>query len=148
MPTDYWWIWMILAALFIVAEIFTAGFFLLWFGVGAGVAGFLALMGVNMAGQLAVFVVVALVLFAVSRKFADRFTDPQPPGIGADRFLGKVGIVLEDVDNRKNKGRVRLERDEWRAESETGDVIAAGVEVSVTGINGTHVIVRATKEGE
>ena len=39
MPENFWWVWIIFAALFIVGEIFTAAFFLLWFGVGAAVAG-------------------------------------------------------------------------------------------------------------
>ncbi len=34
-----WWVWMVLAAVFLIAEIFTAGFFLLWFSIGSAVAG-------------------------------------------------------------------------------------------------------------
>ena len=54
-----WWIWMIIAALFIIGEIFTAGFFLFCFGIGAAVAGVLALLGVSFGWQLAIFVVVS-----------------------------------------------------------------------------------------
>ena len=147
MPVEYWWIWMILAALFIVGEIFTAGFFLLWFGVGAALTGVLALWGVGLAGQLAVFVVVSIILFAVSRRFADRVSKQQPPGIGADRFIGRKGMVLEQVDNDKNTGRVRLDKEEWRADSETGDLISVGQRVQVTGLTGTRVIVRPIEGG-
>ena len=132
---------MIIGVLFVVGEIFTAGFFLLWFGVGAAVAGLCALFGLGLAWQLTVFIVVSFVLVAVSRRFADRFTRPQPPGIGADRLVGARGVVLERIDNHNNTGRVRLDRDEWRAESETGDVIAPGASVQVTRTSGTHVVV-------
>ena len=97
MAIKIWWIWMIISAFFVVGEIFTQGFFLLWFGVGAAVAGVLALLGVSFGWQLAAFVVVSLALFASSRRFAERFSKKQPPGIGADRFIGKQGIVLEDT---------------------------------------------------
>ena len=97
MVIKIWWIWMIIAAIFVVGEIFTAGFFLLWFGVGAVVAGVLALLGLSFGWQLASFAVVSLVLFVMSRRFAERFSKKQPPGIGADRFIGKQGIVLEDI---------------------------------------------------
>lgn len=147
MPAEYWWIWMILAALFIVGEIFTAGFFLLWFGVGSAVAGLLALWGIGLVGQLTAFVLVSFVLFALSRRFADRFSKKQPPGIGADRFVGRRGVVLEEIDNDTNTGRVRLDKEEWRADSETGDLIAEGTPVQVTGVSGTHVIVRLTEGG-
>ena len=70
MESNYWWVWMIIAAFFIVGEIFTAGFFLLCFGIGAAVAGFIALFGLGMVWQLTAFVIVSFVLFAVSRKFA------------------------------------------------------------------------------
>lgn len=147
MPAEYWWIWMILAALFIVGEIFTAGFFLLWFGVGSALAGLLALWGIGLVGQLAVFVLVSFVLFALSRRFADRFSKKQPPGIGADRFVGRRGVVLEEIDNDTNTGRVRLDKEEWRADSETGALIGVDKPVQVTGVSGTHVIVRLIKGG-
>jgi membrane protein implicated in regulation of membrane protease activity len=148
MSMNIWWIWMILAAIFVVGEIFTAAFFLLWFGVGAAIAGVLALLGAGMGWQLAVFIVVSLVLFAVSRKFADRFTKEQPPGIGADRFIGEPCVVLEEINNAENTGRVRMDREEWRAESGTGEVLATGTRVIVTGVSGTHLVVGTSQEGE
>ena len=148
MPMKIWWIWMILAAFFVVAEIFTAGFFLLWFGVGAAVAGVLALFGLGFGWQLGAFVVVSGILFVVSRRFAEKFTKKQPPGIGADRFVGREGLVLEEIDNVKNTGRVRLKKEEWRADSETGDVIPVGTHVEVIRMDGTHLVVKTIKKEE
>jgi membrane protein implicated in regulation of membrane protease activity len=142
MVIKIWWIWMIIAAIFVVGEIFTAGFFLLWFGVGAAVAGILALMGLSFGWQLAAFAAVSLVLFASSRRFAERFSKKQPPGIGADRFIGKQGVVLEDIDNVENVGRVRLDKEEWRADSETEEIIPAGTQVEVVRLDGTHLVVK------
>ena len=146
MTIEIWWIWMAVAALFIVGEIFTQGFFLLWFGVGAAAAGILALSGLGFGWQLAAFVVVSGALFIVSRRFAEKFTKKQPPGIGADRFVGLEGIVLEEVDNVKNTGRVRVQKDEWRAESETGAVIEEGARIVVTRLDGTHMVVQKKLE--
>ena len=146
MVIKIWWIWMIIAALFVVGEIFTAGFFLLWFGVGAAVAGVLALLGLSFGWQLAAFAVVSLVLFASSRRFAERFSKKQPPGIGADRFIGKQGIVLEDIDNAENVGRVRLDKEEWRADSETGTIISTGTQVEVVRLDGAHLVVKTIEK--
>jgi membrane protein implicated in regulation of membrane protease activity len=146
MAIKIWWIWMIIAAIFVVGEIFTAGFFLLWFGVGAAVAGVLAILGLSFGWQLAAFAVVSLVLFASSRRFAERFSKKQPPGIGADRFIGKQGVVLEDIDNVKNVGRVRLDKEEWRADSETGEAIPAGTQVEVVRLDGTHLVVKTIEK--
>lgn len=146
MAIKIWWIWIIIAAVFIVGEIYTMGFFLLWFGVGALVAAVFALAGLSIGWQLAAFVVVSGVLFAVSRRFAERFSKKQPPGIGADRFIGLEGVVLEEIDNMKDTGRVRLKKEEWRAESDSGEVIPEGARVEVTRMDGTHLVVRIKKE--
>jgi len=146
MDIQIWWIWMIIAALFVVGEIFTAGFFLLWFGVGAAVAGILAILGASFGWQLGAFIVVSGVLFVVSRRFAERFSKKQPAGIGADRFVGLKGIVLEEIDNDKNTGRIRLKKEEWRADSEAGEVIPVGKRVKVIRLDGTHLVVKTSEE--
>jgi membrane protein implicated in regulation of membrane protease activity len=147
MSTNIGWIWIVLAAVFFVGEIFSAAFFLLWFGIGAAVAGVLALLGVGFGVQLVVFIVVSFVLFIASRRFADRFTKTQPPGIGADRFTGQPCVVLVEIDNAANTGRVRMEQEEWRAESATGEVLPAGTRVLVAGTNGTRLVVKKITEG-
>ena len=148
MGIKIWWIWMAIAAFFIIAEIFTMGFALLWFGIGAAVAGILALFGLGVGWQLASFIVVSGVLFAISRSFAEKFTKKQPPGVGADRFIHKKGVVIEEIDNIKNTGRVRIGKDEWRADSDTDEVIPQGKVVEVTSVDGTHLVVKLLKEGE
>lgn len=139
---------MVIAAIFVISEIFTAGFFILWFGIGAAIAGILALLGVGSVWQWVAFVIISGVLFAVSRRFAERFSKKQPPGVGADRFIGKIGVVLEDINNIKNSGRVRIDKDEWRADSDTEEVITKGTRVIVTGLDGTHLVVKIFKKGE
>jgi membrane protein implicated in regulation of membrane protease activity len=148
MDIKIWWIWMAIAAFFIVAEMFTMGFFLLWFGIGAAVAGILALAGLGAGWQLGSFVVISAILFAVSRSFAEKFTKKQPPGVGADRFVNKKGVVIEEIDNLKNTGRVRIGKEEWRADSLTDETIPIGKTVEVTSVDGTHLVVKIVKEGE
>jgi membrane protein implicated in regulation of membrane protease activity len=146
MVIKIWWIWMALAAAFVVGEMFTAGFFLLWFGAGAAAAGVLALLNVSFFWQLAAFVLVSGILLAVSRRFAERFSRKQPPGIGADRFIGLRGLVLEEIDSVKNSGRVRLQKEEWRADSETEEIIPVGARVEVVRMDGTHLVVKRIPE--
>lgn len=148
MDIKIWWIWFAFAALCIIGEIFTAGFFLLWFGIGAAVAGVLALLGLNALWQWGSFIIISAVLFLISRRFAERVTKEQPPGIGADRTIGKKGVVLEEIDNAKNTGRVRLNKEEWKADSDTDEIIPVGQRVIVTRLDGTHLVVKTLKEGD
>lgn len=139
-------VWFIFAAVFIIGEIFTAGFFLACFGIGAIVSGVFALIGLNPVWQWTAFVVVSGILFAVSRRFAEKFSKKQPPGIGADRFIGKEGIVLEEIDNAENTGSVRIDKEIWRADSDSGEIIKKGDRIVVVRLDGTHVVVKNKKE--
>jgi len=147
MPSGVWWIWMILAVILVIGEIFTVGFFLLWFGIGAFVAGVLALIGLGPAWQWGAFIVVSGVLFAITRRFAELFTRTQPTGIGADRILGREGFVIERIDSAKNTGLVRLATEEWKARSADESVIHAGKKVRVVRQEGTHIVVETVKKG-
>ncbi len=141
MEIQIWWIWIFFAVIFIIAEIFTAGFFIFWFGIGAAVAGILALLGAGNLWQWTAFIVISAVLVIISRRFADKFTTKQPDGIGADRFAGRVGIVIEKIDNDKNTGRIRLDKEEWRAESSNDEIINVNSKVKIVKIQGVHAIV-------
>ena len=148
MPTKVWLIWFILAAIFIVAEMMTPGFFLLWFGIGALVAAVLAYLRFNPIWQWATFLVVSTVLLAFSRRFAEKVSGKQPAGIGANRLIGKEGMVKEEINQLKGTGTVKVEKDEWRAESSSGETIAAGTKIVVIKIEGTHMVVEKTRGAE
>lgn len=114
--------------------------------MGALVAGLMALFGLGLGWQLGAFVAVSGILFMVSRRLADRLSKKQPPGIGADRFVGLEGVVLEEIDNVRNTGRVRVKKEEWRADSETGEIIPEGHRVVVSRLEGTHLVVKIHKQ--
>jgi membrane protein implicated in regulation of membrane protease activity len=143
-----WLIWLIIAAAFAVGEIITEGFFLAWFAIGAASAGLATLLGFSTAWQWGIFIIVSGGLVLISRQIAERVTKKQPPGIGADRYIGKTGVVLEVVDNLKNTGQVRIGKEEWRADSSTDEIIPTGKRVRVTGLDGTHLVVYPLEEVE
>lgn len=144
---DVWfWIWAALAAVLIVGEIFTAGFFLLPFGLGAAAAAVLALIGASIGWQWGVFLVLSAVLLLSLRRFADRITHEPPEKVGVDRLIGKEGVVIETVEPRDGTGRVRIEREEWRADSTGNQTLVVGAHVIVERVSGTHLVVRPAHE--
>jgi inner membrane protein len=147
MISNLWWLWMIMAAIFIIGEIFSAGFFLLWFGIGAVVAGILSSLGFGTDWQWIAFISISGGLFVISRRFAERFTKKQPPGIGADRFIGEKGIVLEEIDNIRHTGLVKVSNEVWRTDSDTGEIITVGEKIVVVKVIGTRLVVRVLREG-
>lgn len=136
------WVWALLALLFLVAEIFIAGFFMFCFGVGAGAAAVFAFLGYGFTAQLAAFVVVSALAVVAARPLALSLAGKTANTVGVDRVLHKRGVVIIDIDPMLAKGRVRVEREEWLADSVTGQPIPAGVIVEVLGVEGTHLQVR------
>lgn len=138
-------IWIGAAVIFFVAEIFTAGFFLICFGVGAMGAAASAMLGVDPIWQLAIFVALSALALVFVRPFAARVSSGDKNEVGIDRVLGKRAVVIDEIDPLRGKGIVRVAQEEWRAESDDGERIPRDAEVEVCGVQGTRLIVKLTQ---
>ena len=136
------WIWLGLGAVFIIGEIFTLGFFLFWFGLGAGAAAVLAMLGFGIAWQLIAFMGIGFVGVLLSRRFAARIQGGEDIAIGVERFVGQKAYVMKRLDKKAGTGRVRVEREEWKASPEGSEPIEEGEVVEVLEVDGNHLIVR------
>lgn len=129
--------------MFAIGELSAPGtFFLLPFAIGAAAAAVLAFAGVDVAIELVVFIVVSLVALAGFRKLAHRLDRNEPTeGIGSKRLIGQPARVIEAIDGAHDLGTVRVDREEWRAESGDGAAIAVGSQVKIVEVRGTRVVV-------
>lgn len=145
-----WVIWLIIAAIFIAVEVFTPGFFLLWFGVGAAVAAIMALLGVgNFAAQMLVFLIVSVALVIASRTIFERFfsrpADTNRLRSGIETIIGQVGTVVESSRGALNEGAVRVYGSVWTAFPAEGEwPLREGDSVTVERIEGNAIYVRRT----
>jgi membrane protein implicated in regulation of membrane protease activity len=148
-PELWRWIWLAGAALGIGGEMLAAGTFLLLpFGVGAGAAATLAFLNVALVWQWLAFVFVSAAGVAATRPIARRLEEGSPvAGIGAQRWLGEVATVLEEIPAGTHEtGLVRIGRQEWRAESRDGTPVPAGSRAKVIEVVGTRLVVWPTDE--
>lgn len=140
------WVWLALGVVFSVGEIAIAGsFFLLPFGVGAFAAAAVAFITMNVAASWITFLAVSAVAFALlfplGRRL-DRRSGQSGSGVGARRWVGRPAHVLMDIPAGAGEtGLVRVDREEWRAESATGAGIPAGADVKVVDMAGTRLVV-------
>ncbi|MGY6499424.1 MAG: NfeD family protein [Acidimicrobiales bacterium] len=141
-PDNWMWIWLGGAVLFGAGEMAAAGsFFLLPFAVGALITFFAATFGVGLFLQWAIFVVVSTGAFLALRPLARRLDADHPvEGIGSRRLIGESARVIEAISD-SGDGMIRLEREEWRAQSLDGQPIPVGTAVRVVEVRGTRVIV-------
>lgn len=136
------YVWAVIAVVLFVGEMFTAGFFMLPFALGATVAAVLELSGLDPIWQVMAFLVVSVVAFLLLRRFADHITHDSPVRIGVDRLIGQQGIVIEELIPNHPAGQVRIQREEWRADAPGFGIVPIGTKVTVEAVEGTHLIVR------
>lgn len=143
-----WIVWLVLAAIFIGAEVLTPGFFLLWFGVGALVAALLAMLGVSsLALQLITFLIVSVALLVASRtifeKFLTRYSPESQLKSGVEMMIGQVGTVVEGSRGALNEGAVKVYGSVWTALPSEGEKpLVEGESVSVERLEGNTLYVR------
>jgi membrane protein implicated in regulation of membrane protease activity len=135
-------VWLVAAVIFFIGEMFTEGFFLLWFGVGALLTAICcAFLGItDEVTQFVIFLVASTVLVLLTRPFAKRITKKAPRQAAFDALIGKTARVIETINPDTNKGRIKVKGDEWKAEAD--EIIPEGEKIEIIGIEGTHVVVR------
>jgi membrane protein implicated in regulation of membrane protease activity len=151
--TEWLWVfWAVLGAILIVAEIFTSGFVLLWFGIGALAAGLAALVGIDNLGiQFLIFAAVSIGLTAASRTIFVNYFSKERTGqslrTGVDALPGKIGTVVSSSRGALNEGAVKVYGSTWTAYPAPGEQpLEAGERVCVESVEGASIYVRRVGE--
>ncbi len=140
-----WILWVILGVGLIIAEIFTLGFVLLWFGVGALAAAMAGALGIGFLGQFLVFAAVSIALTAASRTIFSNLLSRQDENsvkIGMDALPGKIGTVTSASKGALNEGAVKVYGSTWTAFPEDDVELVEGEKVEVVRIQGSSIYVR------
>lgn len=153
MANLYWILWCILGAVLIVAEVFTSGFVLLWFGIGALAAALAGIIGIDNLGiQFVIFALVSIGLTAASRTIFLNYFSREHTGdslrTGADALPGKIGTVVSSSHGAMQEGAVKVFGSTWTAYPAEGESpLEAGERVRVESIEGSSIYVRRIDEG-
>lgn len=138
------WLWTGFAAVMAIGEIFTAGFFLLPFAIGAGGAAVLAWVNAGILAQWLVFFGLSIISLVYLQRFIRRQDEEDQPKVGANRWIGEIGLVLEEIEPKTGAGMVRILREEWRASAP--QAIPAGERIVVTDVQGARLMVELLED--
>jgi membrane protein implicated in regulation of membrane protease activity len=140
-PEVFRWVWLFSGVALLVAEMSTASLFALPFAIGAFGAAAVAFAGFGAPVQLAVCAIVSAASYAGLRPLAKRMnSEGITSGVGSRRLVDESGVVLAEIP-AGDVGMVRVDTEEWRAESFDGQRIERGARVRVVDTRGTRVIV-------
>ncbi|HBN38121.1 MAG TPA: NfeD family protein [Ruminococcaceae bacterium] len=134
--------WAAAIILFGVAEAVTAQLVSIWFLIGAIAALIAAFFGANLIIQIIVFIAVSILALVITRPLVKKYINPKKEHTNADRVIGQVGIVAEDIDNIRATGQVKADGKIWTARATDNSIIPSGCEVIIEKIDGVKLIVK------
>ncbi len=140
-----WQIWIVVAALLLVAEMFAPGFWLASVAVGCGAAAVAALLPIGLLGQVLVFAATTVgSLFGLRPVLVRRFLHARGMEVrtNMEALVGKSGVVTKRIDPVTRVGRVAVEGEDWRgALLEGGSAVEPGTRVIVVQVDGSTLVV-------
>ena len=140
-----WILWGIFSVLLIIAEIFTLGFVLFWFGIAAMGTAIAAYLGVGLFGQFLIFVVVSTVLTIMSKTIFEDYYPHKDEEVkmGMDTLPGQIGTVKKKSKGALNAATVRVYGSNWKAFPEDEKTMfKAGEKVEVVRVEGSKIYVQ------
>ncbi len=138
--------WLVVLIACVVVETATLGLVSIWFAFGAVGALIACAMRAKFIVQIVVFLTVSGAVLALLRPFARRCLAVRAKPTNADRAIGMICPVTEDIDNIQGTGAVALSGKTWTARSLTGENIPSGEYVRVQAIQGVKLIVEETSK--
>ncbi|MEY8353691.1 NfeD family protein [Lachnospiraceae bacterium 54-53] len=139
--------WLIAFVVLLGIEAVSMALTTIWFAGGALAAFVLALFGVNVQVQLAVFVIVSFILLFFTRPLALKYVNRNTVKTNMESLIGKYARVTEEINNMEGKGAAVIGGQEWTARAlEDGRIYQVGDLVEVKEITGVKLIVSKNQE--
>ena len=134
---ENWLIWLIVAALLIIVELFTSLVATFCLAVGCLFSMVVSLLDMGLEAQLMSLIVgtiIAFVAFApIVRRWQKRHEGCDSTGLSnMDALKGRVVEVIEAIPEH-GTGRVRVDGDRWQARCVDDSEVAVGTRVRIVG---------------
>ena len=140
-----WYIWLILAGVFVIGEVLTSGFLIFWFGLAALIAMAVSFVTDNIIIQTTVFLISSVILILATKPLVKKFAKVETTKTNAFSLIDKKGIVTKDISSINSTGQVKVEGELWSATGENDMEISKGTEVKIKEIKGVKLIVTPIK---
>lgn len=141
---DGWHIWIIIALVFVVIEVFTSGFAVMCISFGCLFGAGASALGLDIKWQLLLFAVGTALAFATIRPFVNRFLFKKVNEVktNTDALIGRKAVVLQSIKGEMHPGRVKVDGDDWKAIACDDQLIEEGDIVEIISINSVILTVK------
>lgn len=141
----YLFLWLAVMIACLIVEGMTYALYTIWFALGALGAALVAYLGKPFLWQIVVFGAVSLFFLLVTRPLAVKYMKKGLPKTNVNSLVGRNAIVLEEINEFAQTGKVKLYDVEWLARAEEGSsVIPVGEIVTIVAVEGVRLTVEDT----
>lgn len=133
--------WGIIFVGLVILELNTMQLISVWFAAGSLAAFIAAALNVAPLGQAIIFVAVSILLLALTKPLLKKFKVGNKIPTNLDAEIGRSAVVIEEINDARNTGRVKIGGVNWRARTRDGSVVAVDTIVTVAEISGTTAYV-------
>jgi membrane protein implicated in regulation of membrane protease activity len=148
MNIELWHICILLALVLFIIEIFTSSFVFASFGFVFLSCALLSFFELSSEIQVLIFISCILICFLILKLFRTKFSNQGKKKLNQELkiLIGREAIVTEEINNRKNSGKIILSGSNWNAKSEFGEIIPKDSFVKVLKINHPTIVVKTISE--
>lgn len=138
-----WKFWLIASGVFFIGEIFTVGFLIFWFGIGALLTMIASFFINNIFIQAIIFVVSSSIMLLLTKPLINKFVAKKTVPTNVYEVIGKKGIITSEISSVHSKGQVKVGNETWTAISD--ETLPLNTEIEVLKVDGVKLVVKSVK---
>ena len=137
------WFWWVMAGVLLLLELMAPGMFFIWFALAAGAVGIIDLIfSFSWQVEIVLFAALSMASAFIGRRLVVRHDvkDVHRPNLNQRQydFIGRSYVLKEPI--REGRGKLSIDSTLWDI---TGPDTPKGATVTVTGVDGLRLVVKA-----
>ena len=139
-----WVAWIALAVVLFIVELTTTDLVAVWFALAAMALAIITAIfeKLPLVWQIVIFVALSTLLVVLTRRFVKKLTQrKKDQETNLELVVNHTALVVEDIDNDREAGAIKINGLIWNARSANGEKIEKETLVTVREIQGNKAIV-------
>lgn len=148
---DWWVLWIGLAVVLFIVELTTTDLVAVWFALASLVLAIVTAIfdKLPVVWQVVIFVALSALLVILTRRFVRKLLQRRKDQeTNLELVVNHTAMVVEDIDNDREAGAIKINGLIWSARSADGEKIGKEALVTVCEIKGNKAIVVKKQEQE
>ncbi|MDO5563728.1 MAG: NfeD family protein [Eubacteriales bacterium] len=139
-------IWLLICAISFIIELFSLAMVSIWFVFGSIAAYIAYFFHLNFYIQIIIFFIISFISFFICKIFWKNKIKNHFIPTNADRYIGKVALVIDTIDNLHSTGTIKINGQIWNARNvNENEILNKDEKVIIKEIQGSKMLIEKYK---